>query len=101
NPGTTVTYDVVSTAALNTLEIQPTATLTFRTDINTQVVATNYLVLQGGSLIVGTQANPIAANVTASIQIPDVAVNTAVDPEQYGTSLIVMGQISMYGTAKS
>src|SRR5207302_8063063 len=34
-PGTTVTYDVNATVQLKTLEIQPTGTMTLRTDVNT------------------------------------------------------------------
>jgi PKD repeat protein len=100
NPGTTVTYDVNDSSdavPLNTLEIQPTATLTFATSINTQICVGNFLVLQGGSLIVGTAANPIAANVHANIDIANQALNTANDPNQFGTGLIVLGNVTMHG----
>jgi hypothetical protein len=100
-PGTAVTYDVNSTAALNTLEIQPTGTLTFRTDISTEVVVGNFMVLSGGSLIVGTATNPVAANVTANIVIANQAINTKNDPSQFGTGLIVMGTLTMHGATKT
>jgi hypothetical protein len=102
--GTRVTYDVNDSSdanPLNTLEIQPAATLTFRTDINTQLVVGNFLVLQGGSLVVGTPANPIAASVTANIVIANQAINTNTDPSQFGTGLIVLGTLTMHGTAKT
>jgi hypothetical protein len=101
NPGTTVTYDANSTAALNTLEIQSGATLTFRTDISTQLIVGNFLVLQGGSLIIGTQTNPVAANVMAQVFIANQAINTTLDPEQFGTGLIVLGSMTTYGAAKT
>jgi hypothetical protein len=101
NPGTTVTYDVLSSAALNTLEIQPSASLLFRTDINTQVMVGNFLVLQGGYLQVGTQANPVAANVLANIVIANQPINTTIDPQQYGTGLIVLGKMTSYGAPKT
>jgi hypothetical protein len=101
NPGTTVTYDVNSTAALNTLEIQPTGTLTFRTDINTQVVVGNFLVLQEGTLQVGTAANPIAANVQATISLGNQPLNAATDPQQFGDGLIVLGNVTMHGPVKT
>jgi hypothetical protein len=100
-PGTTVTYDVNSSVALNTLEIQPTGILTFRTDISTELVVGNFLVLQGGTLAVGTAINPIASNVNVNILIANQAINTATDPSQFGTGLIVMGNVTMHGATKT
>jgi PKD repeat protein len=101
NPGTTLTYDLYSTVALNTLEIQPSATLTFRTDINTQAVVGNFLVLQGGSLIVGTAASPIAPNVVANINLGNQAFNASADPQQFGNGLVVLGNVTMHGATKT
>ena len=58
--GTTVTYDADSTAVLGAITIQSGGTLQFATNVNTEVIAADYLVLPGGTLDVGTQANPIA-----------------------------------------
>jgi hypothetical protein len=58
-------------------------------------------VLQGGSLILGTQANPVATNVLAQVIIANQAINTATDPQQFGTGLIVMGNMTAYGAAKA
>jgi hypothetical protein len=101
SPNTTVTYDVNSTARLNTLEIQYAGSLKFRTDINTMVLVANFLVLPGGDLEVGTPANPVAANVMAQIFIANQAINTALDPEQFGTGLIVLGSMTTNGEAKT
>jgi PKD repeat protein len=101
NPGTTVTYDVNSAVALNTLEVQATGTLTFRTDVTTQLVVGNFLVLEGGSLVIGTAANPIAANVEVEIDFANQPINTAVDPQQFGTGLIVLGNVTMHGATKT
>jgi hypothetical protein len=101
NPGTTVVYDVNSTVALNTLEIQATGSLKFRTDIDTQLVVGNFLVLEGGYLEIGTQANPVAANVMAQVFIANQAINTTLDPEQFGTGLIVLGKMTTYGAVKT
>jgi hypothetical protein len=104
NPGTTVTYDVndsSAAAALNTVEIQATGTLTFATNINTQVVVGNFLVLDGGSLVVGTAASPIAANVHANINLGNQAFNTATDPQHFGDGLIVLGNVTMHGVTKT
>ncbi len=99
--GTAVTYDANSTVVLNTIVIQSGGTLQFATNVNTEVIAANYLVLQGGTLDVGTQANPIASNVTASILTADQPLNTTIDPEQYGDSLIGLGNVTIYGAAKT
>src|SRR5262249_3532647 len=104
NPGTTVTYDVNDSSAaatLNTLEIQATGKLTFRTDVTTQLNVVNLVVLQGGELDIGTQANPVASNVTAQVVFANQALNTTLDPAQYGNGLIGLGTVNMYGTAKS
>jgi hypothetical protein len=96
-----VAYDVVSTAHLNTLEVQAGGDLHFRTDVDTQVIVGNFLVLAGGSLEVGTSANPVSAGVTAQIIIADQAINTTNDPEQFGTGLIGLGTVTMQGAVKS
>ena len=85
--GTTVTYDANSTAVLSAITIQPGGTLQFATNVNTEVIAADYLVLPGGTLDVGTQANPIAPNVTATIETANQTINTTFDPSQYGDSL--------------
>lgn len=100
-PGTTVTYDANSTVILDTIAIQDGGVLQFATNVNTEVIAANYLVLPGGTLDVGTKANPIAPNVKATILIADQALNTTIDPEQYGDSLIGLGNVTVYGAAKT
>src|SRR5262249_45589738 len=100
DPGTTVTYDVndsAGAAALNTLEIQPTGKLTFSTTSNTTLYVVNFVVLQGGELDIGTQANPIAANVTAQVVFANQPLNTTLDPEQYGNGLIGLGTVNTFG----
>jgi len=96
-PNTTVTYDTVSTAAVNTVIIQNGGQLIFRTDVNTTLTVVNLLVLQGGLLQVGTQATPVAASVKAQIVFADQPINTATDPSQYGNGLIALGTVTMYG----
>jgi hypothetical protein len=99
--GTTVTYDADSTAVLSAITIQPGGTLQFATNINTEVIAADYLVLPGGTLNVGTQANPIAPNVTTLIETANQTINTTFDPSQYGDSLIGLGNITIYGAYKT
>ena len=94
---TTVTYDTSSLAHLNTVAVQAAGALKFRNNLNTKIIVGNFLVLPGGDLEVGTQASPIAPNVTADIVIANQAINTAVDPSQYGTGLIGLGTVTMAG----
>ena len=98
--GTTVVYDIVSTAHIGAVEIKSGAMLQFRPDVNTQLTVGNFLVLAGGTLQVGTAATPVAPNVTANIVIVDQAINTSVDPAQYGNSLIALGNVTMHGAVK-
>jgi hypothetical protein len=99
--GFSITYDLNSTVALNTVEVQGGGDLHFRTDINTQIIVGNFLVLFGGSLEVGTKTTPIASNVFANILIADQANNTTIDPMQYGSGLIVLGSVTMFGAART
>jgi PKD repeat protein len=104
NPGTTVTYDVndsTNSMPLNTVEIQNTGTLTFRTDVNTQICVANFLVLPGGNLVVGTAANPVAANVHVNIDIANQPLSSSLDPNQFGDGLIVLGNVTMHGATKT
>ena len=104
NSGTTVTYNVDDTtdaAPLNTVEVKAGATLTFSTAASTQMYAVNLMVLQGGELDLGTQANPIPSNITATVVWVNQLLNTAIDPEQYGNGLIVLGTFNTYGAAKT
>jgi hypothetical protein len=99
--GTTVTYDVSSSPALDTVVIDAGGVLTFRTDISTQLLVTNLEVLEGGELRVGSAASPVAASVTAQIVIRDVPLDTTQDPQQFGHGLIALGKVTMYGAAQS
>ncbi len=83
NPGTTVTYDVDDTTdstPLNTVKVENGATLTFSTTTSTQMYVVNLMVDQGGTLDIGTQANPIPAGVTAAVVWINQPLNTTTDP---------------------
>jgi PKD repeat protein len=100
-PNTTVIYDVNRDVELNTIAIEAGGSLKFRTDVDTAVRVSNFEVLPGGYLEVGTEANPVAANVTASIVFPDVPIDLSVDPAQYGNGLIGLGKVTMYGARRT
>ncbi len=125
--GTVVTYDVddsTNSIALNTVEAK--GVLTFSTTANTQMFVGTLEVPPGGELDIGTNANPIPANITANIVWINQPINvsatqqltlasgtttlssvstlpstTVLDPEQYGLGLIGLGTVNIYGAVKS
>lgn len=99
--GTVVTYDTASDARLKALEVESGGTLRFRTDRTTRIVVGTILVLEGGTLEVGTASNPVGPDFTANIIIADQAIDTAIDPSQYGTGLIGLGEVTMHGASMS
>ncbi|MGH7858270.1 MAG: G8 domain-containing protein, partial [Candidatus Binatia bacterium] len=99
--GTTVVYDVVSGARIATVEVEAGGMLRFRTDAATKLVVANLLVLEGGALEVGTNAEPVAADLTATIVFANQPLDTATDPRQYGNGLIALGKVTMHGQVKA
>ncbi len=100
-PGSTIVFDVVSDAPLDTVVVQPGGHLTFRSDVSTRLTAANVLVLEGAELQIGTATNPVAPSAKAEIVFPNVALDTGTDPEQYGHGLIVLGKVTMHGAPKN
>jgi hypothetical protein len=100
-PGTVVTYDSTSNARLNTVEVEAGGRLLFRTDVDTHLRVGNFDVLQGGRLEVGTPDHPVAPDVRADIVIADQPLDLAVDPSQYGTSLLGFGKVTLSGSPLS
>jgi hypothetical protein len=98
---TTVSYDLASNAALNTVEVQAGGQLHFRTDMNTHLVVGTLLVLAGGDLEIGMPDHPVAANVSATVTFADQPINLATDPGHYGTGLIAFGTVTVAGAAKT
>ena len=99
--GTTVIYDVVSDAAINTVAVQPYGHLKFRIDVSTRLKVGNLLVREFGTLTIGTAAASVSANVTAEIIIANQALNITADPDQYGTGLLVWGKLTMHGAVQN
>jgi hypothetical protein len=99
--GVTITYDQVSDVEYDTVALQAGGTLQFRTDVTTRLRVTNLLVMEGGTLTVGTTANPVAMGVKAEIVINDGLIDTTKDPDQYGHGLIAMGTVTMHGAPLS
>jgi hypothetical protein len=97
----TVTYDS-TTGDAAVIGIDAGGTLQFSTTQTTQLRVGTLQVLPSGALEIGTAANPIPANLTATIIIKNVALNTSVDPDQFGTGLIsINGRVTIHGAVKS
>lgn len=98
--GHTVLYDTTNSPTLRTVSVQVGGHLQWHTSVDTRVVVTNFLVLEGGRLTIGTPANPVAANVKAEVLIANTPLDLVNDPEQWGNSLIVLGTITTSGTSR-
>jgi hypothetical protein len=98
-PATTVTYDVVSDAALKCINVE--GSLAFRTDVNTRIKVGTVSVFEQGTFEMGTPERPVAANVTAEFITADIPIDTTIDPEQLSGGLVGLGTVSISGAAKS
>jgi G8 domain len=96
--GHDVTYDMASDVKLDCIELR--GRLTFKTDINTRMKVGNLMVLNEGSLEVGTPGGPVAQNVSAEIIIADQPIDHRIDPAQIGTGIEGLGKITMHGSVK-
>jgi G8 domain-containing protein len=94
-----VSYDTVSNASLNCVEVR--GQLAFRTDIDTRITVGTLLVYSNGLLQIGTPAAPVAASVKAEVVIADQPLNTTADPEQFGTGIIGVGKITISGQPRT
>ncbi len=97
--GTTVNFDVVSNDRLKSVVVADGGVLHFRTDSNTRMLVGTLEVMLGGTLEVGTSANPVASGVKADIVIADQPIDTTLDPQQFGTGLVGMGRVSLHGSS--
>jgi hypothetical protein len=95
--GTIVTFGSASTPAIGVVAID--GTLRYRTDVSTALTVGTMLVREGGTLEIGTAADPIADDATAQLIIADQPIDTGFDPQQFGTGLIAMGTVRMCGHA--
>ncbi|QDV39733.1 PA14 domain-containing protein [Tautonia plasticadhaerens] len=95
--GHDVTYDVVSNIQVDTVAIQTGGLLDFEPAIDTRLTTRNLLVMAGGELRIGTEADPVAADRTAEIVFADLPIDTSIDPERYGNGLIGLGRVTIHG----
>lgn len=98
--GTNVIYDIISSAAINTVVVQSSGHFVFKTDTTTKLVLTNLLILEGAELQIGTASTPILANAKAEIVIANTPIDMASDPESYGHGIIGLGKVTIHGAPK-
>jgi hypothetical protein len=97
--GTNVTYDTVSDATIDCVDIE--GALRFRTDANTRLTVVTLTVLATGRLEIGTPEVPVADDVAAEIVIADRPLDTTRDPEQFGNGIVGLGTIRVHGAART
>jgi hypothetical protein len=96
--GTTVTFDVQQSSALQCVGIH--GQLLFDTTVNTRLWAGETMVYADGHLQIGTAAQPVPASITAEIVIANKSLNLSTDPDQYGTGLLSLGKVTIRGAPK-
>jgi hypothetical protein len=97
--GQTVTYDALSDVKIECVEVH--GKLTFKTDASTRLKVVTILVLESGSLEIGSPARPVAPGGVAEIVIADQPFNRDVDPAQIGNGIVSLGNVTMHGDIKT
>lgn len=96
-----VTYDAQSSARLKTVQVRAGGKLAFKVDATTLLTVQNFMVLEGGSLEIGTETYPIQPNVTATVVYADLPLDANFDPGQYGNGLIALGKVRIHGAPRT
>jgi G8 domain/Right handed beta helix region/Peptidase inhibitor family I36 len=94
--GRSVTYDQVSNAAITCVDVS--GTLTFVTTSDTRLTTGTLLIPNGGTLQIGPEPAAYRAEIVITEQPLDT---TGVDPEQYGTGVLIAGTVSIAGAPKT
>jgi hypothetical protein len=97
--GRTVTYDVVSNAALECVGLE--GRLNFRTDASARLTTGTMLVHPSGHLWIGDAGNPISGETLAEIVVANQTIDRAQDPEQWGTGVIILGRFDAQGSPRT
>ncbi|TQV85898.1 G8 domain-containing protein [Aliikangiella coralliicola] len=98
--GLTLTVDGEIKEKLKKIEIE--GTLNFATQINTQLKVETITSNMQGRLEIGSESNPISADVSARIIFADYgAIDRTKDPKQLSRGAILMGPTRMWGAKKT
>lgn len=98
--GMTVVVDGMLTADHKTVRID--GTLSFRTDVDTELRTETVVGLMGSHLVLGSDNDPVEAGVTARLTfVDDGPTDLDADPGQLGKGAILMGHVTARGASKS
>jgi hypothetical protein len=97
--GHDVAYDSTSDAALSCIEVR--GRLAFKTDANSRMKVVTVMVMEGGTLEVGTPAHPVSEGVTAEMVFADRPLDLTIDPGQFGNGIVALGTVTMHGSVKA
>lgn len=98
--GLAVTVDMRLAGSIRTLRVD--GTLRFATDVSTLLTVDTMVVAPHGSLEIGTNDEPMRADVVAELKLgSDEAMDRVRDPLAIGRGLISHGHVSIRGEAKS
>lgn len=97
--GVTVTYDAASNASIKTVRVD--GALEFATDVDTFIEVDTLVVTRSGKLTIGTEADPVAADVEAVIQIANNGpIDVAWDPQLLSRGIVSFGAVEVHGAEK-
>ena len=92
--GTSVQYTTVTDVKPTCVNID--GALRFSTTTSTRLRVGTLIVLENGTLEIGTPAQPVAAGATAELFLAGLPFDAA-DPEQFWGGLIAIGRVTMHG----
>jgi hypothetical protein len=96
--GATVRFNAVMSPSQAIKWLRIDGTLTFATNLNTDLRVDTIVVYTNGRLHIGTATAPIADNITARVIIPDGGpVDTVWDPHRLSRGLLSRGEVRMFG----
>lgn len=98
--GIDVEYDQVSNHELSAVRVD--GGLKFSTTTSSQMIVDTLLIESSGRLIIGTQNNPVPADVSVNILFSDDGdLDVAKDPSLMGRGLLARGPIHIHGSKKT
>ncbi|MEW4569700.1 NPCBM/NEW2 domain-containing protein [Tautonia sp. JC769] len=94
--GVTVTYDSVACHAIKRLVVE--GKLQFATDQTTRLIVDTLTVARTGTLEIGTEDNPVASDVSATIAFANYGpIDPGLDPMFIGRGLVSHGTVKVHG----
>jgi len=83
------------------LAIYSNGKLSFDTNTSTALTVGTLMVLEGGTLEIGSQSAPITGSARAQVLFADRSLNPILDPAEFGNGLLVFGNLTVHGAPLS